>query len=141
MSLLLPNDHRRGNPAWKKGVAQNPAGRPKGKYSGIKKTLHRLKRDPIEELIELADLAKGCKNYAMAVAIWKDIHEENSTFPSLGDVEKEGQDAAKALAALEKGTNSGTNNKFSSITPSLGTGEITLQTPPNPEINLSSSTK
>lgn len=137
MSLLIPN--RKGNPKWIKGVAQNPNGRPKGqKYSSIKTTLKKLRRDPVEELIMLADLAKASKNYAMAVGIWKDLHEENSNFPSLEGMEQEGKEAAKKLAELERGDN---GNRSGSNSSSMGTGTAVVQAPSSPTPDLSSDTK
>lgn len=132
--LIKP--YRKGNPNWKKGVGGNPSGLSKsGPYSGIKKTLHKLKRDPIKELIDLADLAKAAKNYAMAVGIWKDIHAENSQFPSLDGVEKEGKDAAKLLEEMEKDEPT-RPIKTSSSTISLGDGKASVQIEASSEKDL-----
>jgi len=136
MSEPLIKPYRKGNPNWKKGVGGNPAGRPKsGPYSGIKKTLHKLKRDPIEELIQLADLAKAARNYAMAVGIWKDIHAENSEFPSLEGIEKEGKSAAKLLEEMEQDEPT-RPIKASSNPIGLGEGNPQVQTEASPEEDL-----
>lgn len=133
--LIKP--YRKGNPNWKKGQSGNPKGRPKaGQYSGIKRTLQKMKRDPIAELIALADLAKASKNYSMAVGIWKDIHAENSEFPSLDGVEKAGKDAAKLLEEMEKDE---PRAKASSDPSSLGNGKTPIQIETRTKEDLRSS--
>lgn len=140
MSLLQPG-RKGGNPAWQKGVSQNPAGRPKGKFSGIKNTLRRLKRDPIEELIGLADLARASKDYATAIAIWRDIHDEDSSFPSLMAVEKEKKTTAQKLEDLERGANGGTGVRPGSTPVSVGAGKAPVQVAASTEADISSDPK
>lgn len=138
MSDPLIKPYRKGNPNWKKGQSGNPAGRPKtGPYSGIKKTLHKLKRDPIEELINLADLCKAARSYGMAIAIWKDIHAENSEFPSIEVAAKEEKSAAKILEEMEKDESKPKSTGSSNPT-SMGNGKVEVQAQDNPKEDIRS---
>ena len=65
------------NPNWKKGVAQNPNGRPKGSKNfalSLLKVANRLqykhKVHPVDQLVEIAIMAKLNKEYELASEIW-----------------------------------------------------------------------
>lgn len=77
MPLIPP---RKGNPSWIKGVAQNPAGRPKGSTtrSREEKILDKLKkkeRDPLDQLIRLADILEFQGKLEESADIWLKIQE------------------------------------------------------------------
>lgn len=117
MSLLLPN--RKGNPHWK-GKSGNPEGRPKlGTTLGVKRTLARLKRNPVKELIDLADICKESGNYNTAIKIWEKLYDDSAD--SGLDAEKEKKNTEKFLEELEKDEPRSSN--ASSDTAKLGTGE------------------
>lgn len=65
------------NPAWKKGIAQNPGGRPKGSKNfalSLLKVANRLqykhKIHPVDQLVEIAIQAKLNKEHELAAEIW-----------------------------------------------------------------------
>lgn len=85
MALDRSEDHRKGNPNWvRKNGQKNPknTGRPEGgrskANSSTKRTLNRLDRHPVEELIKIADLALEAKDYVFAREIWERIHDEST---------------------------------------------------------------
>lgn len=99
MSLLVPG--RRGNPGWKKGQSANPEGRPRiGSTSGVKRTLAKLKRNPVEELIKLADICSANRDYNTAIKIWDKLYDDS--YDSGLDPEKEKKSTEDLLKELEK---------------------------------------
>lgn len=99
MSLLVPG--RRGNPAWSKGKSGNPEGRPRiGSTSGVKRTLAKMRRNPVEELINLADLCKVNRDYNTAIRIWEKLYDDSGD--SGLDPERERKSTEQFLEELEK---------------------------------------
>lgn len=67
-----------GNPAWKKGVAQNPAGRPKGipnRSKNVKARLEEKGRSPLDQLVRLADKLELDGRFEEAADVWLKIQE------------------------------------------------------------------
>lgn len=97
MSLLNPG--RRGNPNWK-GKSGNPEGRPRiGQTSGVKRTLAKMKRNPVEELVNLADLCKEGRDYNTAIRIWEKLYDDSADAGL--DPEKERKSTEQLLKELE----------------------------------------
>jgi len=72
-------EKKKGNPAWVKGVSPNPKGRGKGTLNNwnhkVQATLSKCRRNPVQELIEIADLAKANRNYDLAGKIWLELQQ------------------------------------------------------------------
>lgn len=123
MSLLVPGRKGSpGNPGWGKGKSGNPDGRPKlGSTMGVKRTLAKLKRNPVEELIDLADVCKVNKDYNTAIRIWEKLYDDS--MDSGLDPEKEQKSTAKLLEDLEKDEPESRSSTPSSNPVELGNGE------------------
>lgn len=105
MSLLLPGrpgrPSNKGNPGWAKGKSGNPEGRPRlGSTMGVKLTLAKLKRNPVQELINLADLCSANKDYNTAIKIWDKLYDDS--FDAGLNVEKEQKSTQQLLEDMEK---------------------------------------
>lgn len=99
MSLLIPN--RKGNPHWGKGRSGNPEGRPRlGSTTGVKRTLAKLRRNPVEELVKLADMCSANRDYNTAIKIWDKLYDDS--FDAGTDPEKEQKSTQQLLEDLEK---------------------------------------
>ncbi len=119
MSLLNP--YRKGNPGWAKGKSGNPDGRPKlGTTMGVKRTLARMKRNPVEELVLLADMSRDKGDCNTAIKIWEKLYDDS--LDSGLDPEKEKRTTEQLLKELEKDESRSGNG--SSHPPQLGDGEI-----------------
>lgn len=122
MSLLLPR--RPGNPNWVKGKSANPDGAPRlGSTMGVKRTLAKLRRNPVEELIGLADLCKANRDYNTSIKIWEKLYDDS--LDAGLDPEKAQKTTQKFLEDLEK--NEPRSDTPSSNSTQLGNGET--QTP------------
>lgn len=115
--MALPGDHqwRKGNPNWVKGKSANPKGKTKGYFAKANASTHRILRDkrrnPVEELIILADMARDSGDVETAVEIWKMIHAETTAHSAaiervekvtaaskdlVNELEQSGEERAKA---------------------------------------------
>ena len=131
--MALDDDKKpKGNPNWIKGKPTNPKGKLKGTLSRwntkVIGTLQRLRRNPVEELISLADLAKANKDYELASQIWKELQQyrepkrkpvEVYEAPQTPEESKENVEAA--LKLLEE-MSDGRESKESSHSPELAAG-------------------
>lgn len=144
------------NPNWKKGmIPTNLGGRPKGSKNvalSLLKVANRLrfkhKVHPVDQLVELALMAKLNKDYELASDIWLKLLQyiEPAKKPIESAPEKPTtsaesvQNAEALLKELEEMANAGQSNtpttESSSNSLSMAVGEINLQTQEYPEENL-----
>jgi hypothetical protein len=108
VALSGDRNWRKGNPNWKKGRGGNPAGPPKGTFrapnASAFRVLMRKHRNPVEELIKLADFALSKGDYLTAIDLWTRLHEETTKHSS--EIEAAGRKAdltADLVKALEGG--------------------------------------
>lgn len=143
------------NPNWKKGIPQNPNGRPKGSKNvafSLLKVSNRLqykhKIHPVDQLVELAIQAKLNKEYELASDIWLKLlqYMEPAKKPIESAPEKPTtsaesvQNAEALLKELEDMANAGQSNIPTTESPSdkncLVPGPIDLQIETDPEADL-----
>lgn len=134
-----------GNPNWKKGVAQNPAGRPKGIPNKTKKTLDRLAalgRDPIDNLIRLADQLEDLGKHDKAAEIWMEIQsyvepkkKAVETAPEKPITPEQSKENVDEMLKLLEEASDGRQEEGSSDTSGLGDGKSTLQIETSPTDN------
>jgi hypothetical protein len=143
------------NPAWKKGVAQNPNGRPKGSKNfalSLLKVANRLqykhKVHPVDQLVEIAIMAKLNKEYELASEIWLKLLQylEPTKKPVESAPEKPTtsaesvQNAEALLKELEEMANAGQSTASTTESPSntssMATGPTSIQIEACPEEDL-----
>jgi len=143
------------NPNWKKGITTNPAGRPKGSKNSelsMLKVSNRLrfkhKVHPVDQLVELALMAKLNKDYELASDIWLKLlqYMEPAKKPIESAPEKPTtpaesvQNAEALLKELEEQANAGQSNTPTVESPSdssgLAAGPTPVQTEGSPEEDL-----
>lgn len=143
------------NPAWKKGVVQNPNGRPKGSKNftlSLLKVANRLqykhKVHPVDQLVEIAIMAKLNKEYELASEIWLKLLQylEPTKKPVESAPEKPTtsaesvQNAEALLKELEDMANVGqstaSTTEPTSSTNSMATGPSPVQIEAYPEEDL-----
>jgi len=150
MSLLQPNDHRKGNPNWTKGKAP---GRPKGTRNKVRsgnkvadRLEHKHKVHPVDHLVSLALQARLNNELELASDIWlkllqymeptKKPVESAPEKPQTPEQSKEAAEAA--LKMLEEISNTGDErgNQGSGNTPGLATGAFDVQAQTSSEKDL-----
>jgi hypothetical protein len=143
------------NPNWKKGVPTNTGGRPKGSKNAslsLLKVANRLqykhKVHPVDQLVELALMAKLNKEYELASDIWLKLLQyiEPAKKPIESAPEKPTtsaesvQNAEALLKELEDMANAGQSNtptiKSPSNTDCMVPGKVDLQIETYPEEDL-----
>jgi len=143
------------NPNWKKGVAQNPNGRPKGSKNfalSLLKVANRLqykhKVHPVDQLVEIAIMAKLNKEYELASEIWLKLLQylEPTKKPVESAPEKPQtsaesvQNAEALLKELEDMANAGQSTASTTESPSnqdsMAAGETSVQIEECPENDL-----
>jgi hypothetical protein len=143
------------NPNWKKGVAQNPNGRPKGSKNfalSLLKVANRLqykhKVHPVDQLVEIAIMAKLNKEYELASEIWLKLLQylEPTKKPVESAPEKPQtsaesvQNAEALLKELEDMANAGqstaSTTESTSNQDSMAAGETPIQIEACPEDDL-----
>jgi hypothetical protein len=143
------------NPAWKKGVAQNPNGRPKGSKNfalSLLKVANRLqykhKIHPVDQLVEIAVMAQLNKEYELASEIWLKLLQylEPTKKPVESAPEKPTtpaesvKNAEELLKELEDMANAGQSTASTTESPSnpasMEVGETPVQIETCPEEDL-----
>lgn len=132
VALSGDRNWRKGNPNWKKGRGGNPAGKDKGTSSVANasafRILKRKGRNPVTELIALADLAASKGDYIFAGEIWKQLHEETTKHAS--EIEAAGKKAditADLVRELEGGEiRTNTSPSPSAINPVSPTNNVSI---------------
>ncbi len=151
MALSGDRNWRRGNPNWKKGgPSPTPKGRGKGAFVKANQSTYRVlrnkKRNPVEELILVADSAKylgGIEGLTLAADIWKMIHTETTAHSAplerrLKEVNAiVGSNLVDALEGnFEETEDIVSGAESPSNTPSVGAGKSALPAKANPAGNL-----
>jgi hypothetical protein len=115
--MALPGDRqwRKGNPNWVKGKSAYPKGKPKGYFAKANASTHRIlrdkKRNPVEELIILADMAKDTGDIETAVEIWKMIHAETTAHSAAIERVEKIKTASKDLLGQLENDNDGSDTR------------------------------
>lgn len=149
--MAIDDDKKhKGNPRWVKGFAPNPGGKPKGTKNG--KTLNKVKnyleteveRNPIDELIKIADQARFAGNHKLAAEIWSTIQEyiepkkkPVETAPEKPLTPKDSKEAAEATHKLLQELENGSGEKEPSDKNCMAPRTTTLQTQTSPEKDIS----
>lgn len=142
MSLLQPNQWRKGNPNWVKGKSGNPSGKPTGTVSkkNSMKTQERLRRlhktHPVDQLVDLAQ-RNHLTNPKLAAEIWtrlleyceptKKPVETVPEKPTTPEQSKENVEAMLKLLEDTEGTHDQRRTESSSDTTGLGKGTADVQ--------------
>ena len=144
----------KGNPNWKKGISGNPAGKPRGlqqKKRSLKvgeRLTYKHKKNPVDELVWIANQAVNSGKLDLAKEIWTDLLQFMEPKKRAQEVAPEviatpelsKESVENTLKMLEELGND-TGRKESSGTSSLDSREINVQAETSPKEDVSGATE